>query len=240
MPSVESSLGRPPKMRGCIVDATAQKNTEIKLSLDKAKSIIMENEFILNRYYNTGRFNSSLKIGFMMDMIRTLKPLSKEEWMLWYLNNVHDEQYLFKLAEEMSEIIPSSYQITASNCFEYICDVMFRRTFEGYNNEKRALLYLRKTLSLNVKEAPKEWDVKYFIDFYVIGKNSKLLGIQLKPVTFYSGKYYEQVDIRGKILSFCHQYNAMACILIYSHSASSGHFSIENTDMIEFVKKKLA
>ena len=57
-------------MRGCIVDATAQKNTEIKLSLDKAKSIIMENEFILNRYYNTGRFNSSLKIGFMMDMIR--------------------------------------------------------------------------------------------------------------------------------------------------------------------------
>lgn len=200
----------------------------------------MGNEFILNRYYNVGKINSSLKIGFLMDMIRTLKPFSKEEWMLWYLSNVHDERYLLKLAEEMSEIIPSSYQITVSDCFEYICDVMFRRTFEGYNNEKQALSYLKKNLSSDVKEAPKEWDVKYFIDFYVVGKNSKLLGIQLKPATFYSGKYYDKVDIRGKILSFCRQYNAMACILIYSRSASSGQFSIENPDMIEFVKKKLA
>ena len=49
-----------------------------------------EHEAILNRYYNIGGFNSPERIGYMMKMIRDLKPSSMMEWMHWYFEYVHD------------------------------------------------------------------------------------------------------------------------------------------------------
>ena len=61
----------------------------------------MASESLLNNYYNRGGYNQPSRIGFMMKMIRNLKPLTQEEWEIWYLENVHDEEYLDGLAQEM-------------------------------------------------------------------------------------------------------------------------------------------
>ena len=40
----------------------------------------MASESLLNNYYNRGGYNQPSRIGFMMKMIRNLKPLTQEEW----------------------------------------------------------------------------------------------------------------------------------------------------------------
>lgn len=199
----------------------------------------MTSEAVLNNYYNAGKFNSPNRIGYLMDMIRKLKPLTEEEWMLWYLENCHDEKFLDGLAEEMQHFIPEKHQISKKECKSYIYDVMFRRTFEGYDKEKQALKLLRKMISPSVKEAPKEWDTKYFIDFCIYEANKQLIGIQLKPETFFLGKYQNKVDIEGKMEAFCLEYDAEAYVLAYQADLKSGGLVFSNPKCVEMIKQRL-
>jgi len=179
----------------------------------------MNNERVLNNFYNIGGFNKPARIGYMMSMIRNLKPLTLEEWKIWYLENVHNREYIDALAVEMHRSIPKSQGISLENCKEYIEDVMFRRTFNGYNKEKKALNYLKEKVSKSVDEAPKEWDTKFFIDFYIPKSiNNPLIGIQLKPETFYQGHYQAVVDIEGKMQEFRDAYEAKTFVLVYKQS----------------------
>lgn len=176
----------------------------------------MSDERILNNYYNIGGFNKPERIGYMMSMIRNLRPLTAEEWEIWYTDNVHDRDYIDGLSIEMYNSIPSQYGVTSAACRAYVYDVMFRRTFQGYNKEKQALRFLRQSVSKDVQEAPKEWDTEYFIDFYIPkSENHPLIGIQLKPDTFFLGHYQRVVDIEGKMNRFATMYRALAYILKY-------------------------
>lgn len=197
------------------------------------------NEHLLNKYYNIGGYNKPERIGYMMKMIRDLKPLSKEEWEIWYLSNVHDANYLVKMASEMQQIIPVNYGVSKEDCLNYIYDVMFRRTFFGYNKEKQALLILRDEISPSIEEAPKEWDTEYFIDFCVRGKDNKLIGIQLKPETFYKGHYQNKVNIEGKMHRFCENENAIAFVLQYKASCDSKCISFLDPNVLDEIKGHL-
>lgn len=190
----------------------------------------MATEHILNEYYNTGHFNRPQLIGYMMRMIRDLKPLTVEEWKIWYLENVHDEQYIESIAKAMCDSIPAKYHVSFQECLNYVSDVMFRRTFQGYNKEHQALNILREAISPNVQEAPEDWDTQYFIDFYLRNRNGHLIGIQLKPETFYYGHYYNVVNIQGKMNAFRQEYNADVFVLRYSVSLP---------DQIEFVNPEV-
>ena len=108
----------------------------------------MASESLLNNYYNRGGYNQPSRIGFMMKMIRNLKPLTQEEWEIWYLENVHDEEYLDGLAQEMCDFIPDQYHVSFSECKNYIYDVMFRRTFSGYNRENQPHAGQRQRVSI--------------------------------------------------------------------------------------------
>ncbi len=199
----------------------------------------MPSEYILNQYYNVGGFNKPERIGFMMKMIRSLRPLTKEEWRIWYLNNVHDDAYLHNLAVEMNDTIPDKYHVSIEDCYDYICDVMFKRTFAGYNREKQALSILRATVSPSVMEAPEEWDTLYFIDFYLYGVNGQLIGIQLKPETFYLGNYQDKVDIKGKMEQFCRDKSASAFVLMYRSLNDSANIELVNPEVIEEIRSQL-
>lgn len=199
----------------------------------------MAPESLLNNYYNKGGYNKPSRIGYMMNMIRNLKPLTQEEWKIWYLENVHDEQYLDGLAQEMCEFIPAQHNVSLAECKHYIYDVMFRRTFNGYNRENQALTILRNNISPEVQEAPEDWDTQYFIDFYVYNSNHELIGIQLKPETFYLGRYQYKVDIQGKMESFCRDKGAKAFILKYSVASDKSEIIFTNSDVITEIKKCL-
>ena len=200
----------------------------------------MFTERIFNNYYNIGGFNKPQVIGYMMKMIRTLKPVTEAEWKLWYLKNVHDEQYLQELALNMySMMIKDNHNVSMNECLWYIYDVMFRRTFQGYNKEKLALNYLRKVVSPYVQESSAEWDTEYFIDFYIKTSNNKYIGIQLKPETFYTGNYQNVVNIQGKMNAFCKDYNAQAFILKYKRQSQDNEIEIVNSEVIDEIKKAL-
>ncbi len=199
----------------------------------------MTNESILNQYYNIGGFNKPSKIGYMMKMIRDLHPLTENEWRIWYLENVHDEKYIDSLAQEMHLSIPEHYRISLADCQDYIYDVMFKRTFWGYNKEKLALTLLKNVLSPDVAEAPKEWDTAYFIDFYLFDNNHKLIGIQLKPETFFLGHYQNKVDIQGKMQAFCEDNDATAYVLTYRVSNDTTRLVLCNPEIIDEIKNKL-
>ena len=51
----------------------------------------MASEYILNKYYNQGGYNRPQLSGYVMKMIRELRPLTEAEWQLYYLSNIHDE-----------------------------------------------------------------------------------------------------------------------------------------------------
>lgn len=199
----------------------------------------MPSERIMNKYYNEGGFNHPELIGYMMSMIRKLKPLTLDEWKTWYFSNVHDEAFLHDLAIRMNATIPNSYGATIDDCEEYIYDVMFRRTFQGYDKENQALRLLRATIDPSVEEAPKEWDTKYFIDFYLRDADGELIGIQLKPDTFYYGRYQYVVDIRGKMQQFCREYNAKAFVLQYNSNSRSSGIEFVNPEIITEIKELL-
>lgn len=172
----------------------------------------------LNQYYNQGQFNHPDRIGYVMKLIRSLKPLTEAEWRAWYLANVHNMPYIEQLAAEMHRTIPSELKISQNDCLEYILNVMFHRTFCGYDREKTALALLREQICPDIREAPSVWDTRYFIDFFVHKRKCRMVGIQLKPASFYAGKYQETVNIAEKMEQFRQKYNAFAYVLTYQEA----------------------
>ena len=198
----------------------------------------MHDENTLNKYYNIGGFNKPKIIGYVMTMIRNLQPRTMEEWKIWYLTNIHNESYLHNLAIEMHSTIPHNLNISIDDCEKYIYNVMFRRTFEGFNKEKQALKILRNIIDPSIQESPKEWDTDFFIDFFLHDKNNNLIGIQLKPDTFYLGNYQNIVNINGKMKQFCDQFNAKTFVLKYN-SKNKNNIEFINPEIIIEIKKLL-
>lgn len=194
----------------------------------------MDNEKTLNQYFNKGKYNYPEKIGYVMSEIRKQKPMTIGEWRTFYFNKVRSISHIENLAQQMHRDIPPSFNIKIEECITYFQDVIIRRTFEGFNKEKQALKILRKEISYAVQESPKEWDGEYFIDFY-IKTNDLLIGIQLKPDTFYIGKYFDKVNIEAKLKAFREKYKASTFTLIYKKSNSIDiHFI--NPEVIDAIR----
>src|SRR5690554_4994077 len=130
---------------------------------------MIKNEKTLNYYFNKGKFNHPSEIGYVMNSIRESSPLTVNEWRTYYYENVRSKQFLNDLSERMYESMSDRHknEYNVEQCFEYISDVIFRRTFEGYNKENIALNIINEKIDVRVELSPKEWDGKYFIDFLI-------------------------------------------------------------------------
>lgn len=202
-----------------------------------------KNEAILNKYYNLGKFNSPAKIGYMMKMIRELKPVTMMEWMYWYFANRHDFSYLYNLAVDFWGSIPASYGITFQEALAYVGAVMFERTFAGYDKEETALQILRSLINPKMQESPAEWDNLYFIDFYCRNSYGQLIGIQLKPESFKNGHCEQFVAINPKMQAFRDKFHAQTFVLFYKQGYDTSQITKQffaNPEMIELIKQAAA
>lgn len=172
-----------------------------------------------------------------MDMIRNLSPLTQREWQNWYLSNIHDKAYLHDIAISMRTNIPASENITLKACEDYIYDVMFRRTFEGFNKEKKMLKYLQNNVSPKIKESPAEWDARYFVDFYFEENDGTIIGIQLKPESFSKGKYETMADMERKVNDFKRDYGGEVVIIEYGKDFGGNGLVISDMDPVNRLKK---
>ena len=199
----------------------------------------MCSEKILNKYYNESGCNRTRRIGYVMSMIRNLSPLTQREWRYWYLSNIHGPKYLHALAIHMCESIPDSQNITVEECEKYIYDVMFRRTFNGYNKEKKLLRYLQKNVFFGIKESPAEWDSRYFVDFYAKGKSDNIVGIQVKPESFSKGKYEEMAEMERKVKDFKKDCGGEVVLLEYGKDYGADGVVISNMSAIEKLRNMI-
>lgn len=196
-------------------------------------------ETILNHYYNISGFNHRNRIGSIMDMIRKCKPLAVNIWRDFYLTNAPKQFNLNQLITEFWQSIPAKYQISRKEASDYVNDVMFRRTFSGYNKEQTALHILRNTINPNIQESPAEWDINYSIDFYFNNSIDKLIGIQLKPESFFYGHYEKHSKINRKLDVFRNLYHAEAYVLYYRQHCDFQNINqfFTNSEIIQHIKQ---
>lgn len=195
-------------------------------------SKISEREQKLKAYYTEGGFNSAKRIGYVMKLIRELKPLTAEEWRSWYLENVHDEKYLERLAGDMFRTVPVEEDFTYQDCLQYIYEMMFRRTFLGYNKEKAGLQFLREQVSSEVQESPQDWIQKYDAPFYVITKEGKQLLLRLQ---FDRCAQVQDPALDQRTKDFCEKNNAEVFLIAYARDPS-GTAVPSNLNVIKQIK----
>lgn len=199
----------------------------------------MKQEKILNNYYNRLKLNHPDKIGYVMDMIRELKPESQEAFEKWYYKNVRSERYVENLSARLFDAIPGGLGISREDCRSYVREVMFKRTYEGWRSERDAMTILCKSVFHGIKEAPKKWDSEYFIDFYVLGDGRRpMIGLQLKPESFFYGKYQNKVDIEEKMKAFERRYHAISYVLTYERK-KDGRLVITNEDAVNEIRDRI-
>ncbi len=155
-------------------------------------------EWVLNIAFNRWQFNRPKYVGKLAEAIRECAPKTLEEWERWYYERVrpegemlgcdmreHLEEVARRLYAKISEQLRAEIEtITEDDCLRYVWDVVIRRTFEGYQTEKKTVYeQLQQRLGVEIRPAPDEWDRRYQVDFYSeIGE--KAPGIQIKPITY--------------------------------------------------------
>lgn len=155
-------------------------------------------EWVLNIAFNRWQLNRPKYVGKLAEAIRECAPKTLEEWERWYYERVRPEGEMLgrDMREHLEEVARRLYAkiseqlraeiatITEDDCFRYVWDVVIRRTFEGYQTEKKTVYeQLQQILGVELRPAPDEWDRRYQVDFYIeIG--DKALGIQIKPITY--------------------------------------------------------
>ena len=195
-----------------------------------------EHETLLNKYYNLGKFNSPDRIGHVMSEIRKLRPATVRDWYLYYVENIRSRDYIKGLARQFFESVPAEHGITYDECLRYMCNVMFARTFAGYNKEQKALRFLRNEISPNIRESTPDMDNLYFVDFCLFCENGHVIGLQLKPETFYTGHYENVVRIEEKMAAFRRAYEADTFFLRYKPSEDPGGFALSNPEVVSQIQ----
>ena len=164
----------------------------------------MAKEWILNIATNRWQLNRPKYVGKVAEEIRKCQPRKLEDWKEYYMKNVNPEKFLemqkyiknftkeqylewlgLELCKKIHEVMKKEIEeITEEDCKNYIKELIFERTFQGYLTEKRTIYEeLEKELGVKIEPAPDEWDRKYNIDFYIKAKRG-FIGIQVKPITY--------------------------------------------------------
>jgi hypothetical protein len=155
-------------------------------------------EWILNIAFNRWQFNRPRYVGKLSEAIRQCAPKTQQEWEEYYFSKVKPEGELLgdtmeehlnevgrRLYAKISEQLRSEIEsVIEEDCIEYVRDVVIRRTYEGYQTEKKTVYeQLEDKLGVKLEPASDEWDRAYNVDFYIpVGQS--FIGIQIKPTTY--------------------------------------------------------
>ena len=155
----------------------------------------MAKEWILNQATNRFHFNFKRNVGAVAAEIRACEPHDLDEWRDFYFTNVRSREHIEELGKRLyikiSEVLVVEINdITENDCINYILTLVIDRTFDGYETEKTTVYeQLEQMLNAKIEPAPDEWDRGYNVDF-VIRLARGIVGLQIKPVTFFNAADY--------------------------------------------------
>lgn len=160
----------------------------------------MAKEWILNIATNRWGLNKKNSVGPVALWIRECQPKTVSDWEEYYFRKLRDflkekgmnfepEEYIthlgLKLYIKISETLAAEIdEVTENDCVDYIRNLLINRTYDGYQNEVKAIYeYLENLLGVKIHPAPDKWDRLYNVDFF-IKTDDKLVGLQIKPLTY--------------------------------------------------------
>lgn len=170
----------------------------------------MKKEWILNIACNRWGLNKKNKVGPVSMWIRECSPKDLDEWKNYYFEklkgflieqntNLEPEEYLKSLGEtlytKITEVMRKEIDdVKLEDCIQYIYELVIDRTFHGYQTEKKTVYeQLEKILGERIEPAPDEIDRRYNVDFIIKVAKNKLIGLQIKPVTFRTSPEHERL-----------------------------------------------
>lgn len=213
-------------------------------------------EHVLN--YTAQRYGLTRpnKVGSVMELIRKCQPKTIQDWEFFYWENAYtkkidaekvDKELIDELGKRLYEkiravVIPewtkAFEEITENDCIDYILDVTIRRTFNGFFREKSVVFdNLAKIFpELIFEESDPNLDHAGDIDYVANSiKTSKILGIQIKPITSniaFSG-YSVSERMKRNFTLFEEQYGGKAFVIF------SEKEKIINKEVIEQIREYL-
>ena len=194
----------------------------------------MASEWVLNQLLNRFQLNRKKRVGAVVEMIHDVRPTSLAEWEAAYKERALDDDELDALGDELFEkrgVLESEIAaMTRDACRDYVRDVIFRRTWEGYMAERDLVsVELERLLGVTVTHAPDEWDRGYGVDL-ILGVTGRPMGIQVKPASFAHGTdaHVREAQLRSAHDRFLADMNGSVTTIVYDKSARR----IENPEVI--------
>jgi hypothetical protein len=194
----------------------------------------MASEWVLNQLLNRFQLNRKKRVGAVVEMIHEVRPTTLEEWEAAYKARALDDAELDALGDELytkREVLEAEIAaMTREACRDYVRDVIFRRTFEGYMAERDLVAAeLERFLKVSVTHAPDEWDRGYGVDL-ILGVTGRPMGIQVKPASFSTGSdaYQREAQLALAHRRFLADMNGTVTTIVYDKSARR----IENPEVI--------
>lgn len=184
------------------------------------------------------------KVGPVSELIRKCAPKTKEEWELFYYQNVFPKDHLEQLGRtlyiKISEICRAEIDnIEEQDCIDFIVHLVIHRTFDGYQSEIQTIYgQLQHELGVEIIPAPDKWDRTYNVDFY-IDVNGKYIGLQIKPAGYaYIPQIINELQFQKRTH---HKFSAQyAGQVFYIISVAEGKKKIiYNREVIEDIRKEI-
>ena len=217
------------------------------------KNLKFKRETLLNYVANRWTLNKAHSVDGVVALIRHCAPKTFEEWEKYYFEKAKqkkkdgkkiDRQYIINLGKklflELSTTVKSELNsINEEECIDYMYNLVINRTYEGYKSEIETIYgELQKTLGVEIKEAPDEWDRTYNVDYY-IEINGKYIGLQIKPIS--SGiplNHYQWASIFEQThKKFTDKYGGK---VFFIFSVKSGDKKvIQNKEIVDEIKKEI-
>lgn len=197
----------------------------------------MSKEWVINSALNRWGLNRKKRIGATSEMIRAARPKTQAEWEDYYREHGIDDAELDAIAEELyakREILRAEIEdIDLDSCRDYVRDVIFRRTFNGYQAERDVVAeLLEHQIGATLKEAPDAWDRGYGVD-WIVDVPGRPLGVQIKPPSFSEGPdaHRREAELRAAHLRFMDEANGTVVTIVYGDDGD-GKKKIRNTESI--------
>jgi len=205
----------------------------------------MAKEWILNSATNRFQFNYKRNVGAVSEAIRMCAPKDVKEWERYYFDNVKPKKHIIELGKKLyikiTEVISAEVDvITEKDCVDYVIDLVIKRTFDGYDTERKTVYgQLQNILNVKIEPASDEWDRKFNVDFFIKIKN-KYIGLQIKPAggTSHISQIFKERDLQKKTHEkFTDKYGGA---VFYVVSIKDGkNKKIYNPEVIEEIKKEI-
>lgn len=205
----------------------------------------------LNLAINRFQLNRPKRIGKTDDAISAAIPTSLEEWQEHYISNLRSEQQLDEIGDELfdkmqSVVLAEIKSINQEDCRNYVKELVFVKTFEGY--QARLDILQNELLEKTGKhfefkaDHNNDWRFKtYQIDFYHIDINKDLLiGVKVYPESFENSQNPHVIRSKDEVERAhkdAEEKYAGHFFNLYYRKHSKDKYELTNPKVLDIIKK---